>query len=143
MTKNCSRCQVEKGIEEFVQNKRYKDGRRGICKPCHSEYMTNYYLRNPEKYAVKLAQANITIPNWKRHKITEESYKGMLAQFDGNCHVCKLRPENSIDHDHTCCDATRSCGDCVRGVLCLQCNTALGLLGDDIKVVQSALDYLS
>jgi hypothetical protein len=143
MTKSCSRCQVEKDIEEFVQNKRYKDGRRGICKTCHSEYMTEYYARNPEKYAVKLAKANITVPNWKRHKITEESYNGMLDEHGGNCHVCKLRPAINIDHDHTCCDSAHSCGDCVRGVLCSQCNTALGLLGDDVDTVQSALKYLS
>ena len=40
-----------------------------------------------------------------------------------------------IDHDH-------ETGK-VRGLLCLQCNTALGLLKDNPKVLKKALKYLT
>jgi Recombination endonuclease VII len=48
-----------------------------------------------------------------------------------------------IDHDHACCGAGRSCGKCVRGLLCSRCNTALGLLEDDAARVAAALAYLN
>lgn len=37
----------------------------------------------------------------------------------------------SIDHDHACCPGPKSCGRCVRGLLCGACNKAAGLLRDD------------
>jgi hypothetical protein len=37
----------------------------------------------------------------------------------------------SIDHDHRCCDGTYSCGQCVRAILCRNCNTGIGMLRDD------------
>ncbi|MBW1743926.1 MAG: endonuclease VII domain-containing protein [Deltaproteobacteria bacterium] len=41
----------------------------------------------------------------------------------------------SIDHDH-------ETGQ-VRGLLCVRCNTGLGLFGDNIEVIQKVVDYLS
>jgi hypothetical protein len=31
-----------------------------------------------------------------------------------------------IDHNHACCDKEISCGSCIRGILCNQCNTQIG-----------------
>jgi len=59
------------------------------------------------------------------------------------------RPDNGayitllhVDHDHTCCAHATSCGNCIRGVLCQGCNMALGMLRDDLKVIQGLATYL-
>jgi hypothetical protein len=50
-----------------------------------------------------------------------------------------LRHTATIDHDHSCCPGPRSCGQCIRGLLCSTCNTALGFLHNDpVKVSQLA-----
>ena len=143
MTKTCSTCRQVKELELFAKGSKYKDGRRGICKKCHSEYITKYYKDRPEKYAEKVRMNSYYKANWKRHKLSEDKYLGLVELHEGKCHACKDREATNIDHDHTCCPGRFSCGECVRGVLCNQCNTALGLLADSKEKLQGLLDYIS
>lgn len=143
MTKVCVRCGTEKPLDLFSKGKAYKDGRRGTCKKCHSDYQSEYMKKNPDKYAEQLKRNSYTKANWKRHRITEDAYNELMDLHDGNCHACKERPAINIDHDHACCPKRFSCGKCVRGVLCLQCNTAIGLLSDSVVIFQRVIAYIS
>lgn len=79
--------------------------------------------------------------NW-----TLDQYNGMLETQNGVCAICERVNANgnrlSIDHDHACCPGKKSCGACVRGLLCSACNTGIGNLQDDYKIVLTAAAYL-
>jgi hypothetical protein len=79
------------------------------------------------------------------YDLTPEQYEEMFKSQSGLCAICK-KPETraavggkgvkplSVDH----CHGSRK----VRGLLCSHCNTALGLLNDDIGLFQACIDYL-
>lgn len=83
----------------------------------------------------------------KRYGLSQEDYAALLALYDGTCHICRQLPPDdkvlAIDHDHSCCPGTKSCGRCVRGLLCSNCNTGIGNLGDSEERLLSAMKYLT
>jgi hypothetical protein len=71
----------------------------------------------------------------KRMGLTSERFGQMLETQEYACAMCRTPFEEDqricIDHDHACCPPstpTRCCGKCVRGLLCLTCNIALGYI---------------
>ena len=74
----------------------------------------------------------------KAHKlvhygITQEQFDWLLEAQHYSC-AMGGEPFNEgsvicIDHDHSCCpNEKRSCGKCIRGLLCPGCNRALGII---------------
>jgi len=74
------------------------------------------------------------------YNVTGERLFKMLADQGGECAtgcgtplslmVPRGHPEAvQVDHDHGCCpEGAKSCGECIRGLLCPPCNQSLGWL---------------
>lgn len=83
-----------------------------------------------------------------KYGLTLEQYEQMLVDQDYACAIClcdlrELTFNNiHIDHDHACCPTERSCGECVRKLLCRSCNYLLGNAKDDPAILQAAIQYL-
>ncbi|WP_350310807.1 endonuclease VII domain-containing protein [Pseudarthrobacter defluvii] len=81
----------------------------------------------------------------RKYNLPPEEYRRMLEEQGGACGSCGKVPENRrlvVDHDHSCCPTKTSCGDCIRGLLCDDCNWGIGRLGDTEAAVRGALEYL-
>lgn len=109
---------------------------------CNSHYRTWQYNNDPAYRSQRVMHNRRS--QLRDLGLTLEQYDEMVEEQGGVCAICETNTPNknlAVDHDHTCCDvAGRSCGRCVRGLLCLQCNTKLGWFevhGDAV------LEYLS
>ena len=118
--KTCSRCKSVLDISHFSKRSNRPSGVQSKCKTCEREVRRQYY--KPHE-AIR-----------RKLKISEQQYEELSSKE--NCESCK-RPltKKCIDHDH----ATGK----VRGVLCNNCNTALGLLYDDPEKIKALGDYLT
>jgi hypothetical protein len=99
-------------------------------------YVRKYRKRNPDRFK------NYDLK--KRFGISVLDYCELLLKQQGVCAIC-LQPERrngnggrikdlAVDHDH----ATGK----VRGLLCCDCNTALGLLNEDPVRARALIDYI-
>ncbi len=124
--KTCSTCGETRPEESFGLRSDRPGKRRGVCKEC----IRDKYHAQERKY--------------KRYGITKAQYDEMLDTQGDRCAICRRVATEAlaIDHDHSCCSGNKSCGDCVRGLLCKNCNMAIGLLADSVEVLQGAIAYL-
>lgn len=75
----------------------------------------------------------------RAYKLDSSVYAQMIIS---PCVICRSSERPVIDHDHACCPGKTSCGECVRGTLCMNCNNALGLAGEDIEMLRAGAAYL-
>lgn len=81
----------------------------------------------------------------KRYGLTRDAFADLLATQQNACAMC-FAPFGEgqlmcIDHDHRCCpEGKSSCGKCVRGLLCVSCNTALGIIEARYEMARTYLN---
>lgn len=155
--KTCVVCGETKPLDAYKNRKNSKDGKRNDCRACtwererkrrerpevHARMLETQRIRRKRDYDPEVAR------DWNlrgKFGITHADYEAMLAQQGGSCAVCggdNGGKHLHVDHDHTCCSGSRrSCGNCIRGLLCSGCNMGLGLLNDSLENLRAAIKYL-
>lgn len=129
------------------------------AKAYHKEWVKNNREKMrayKRKYDRRMRErADYTRRKWLQlnYNLTIEQYDQLLDEQEGVCAVCGgpetrvdyrtgLTKRLSVDHDHACCDSPKSCGECVRGLLCSRCNVVLGLTNDDLELLAKLAHYV-
>lgn len=112
---------------------------QGQCKACRIVYMADWRAKQtPEQREKKYLQDRKSQLQQK-YGISQADYDTLLASQDGKCAICDGTDLSgrrlSVDHDHA--------SGAVRGLLCHPCNVAIGLLKDDVQVLERAIEYLA
>jgi hypothetical protein len=135
-----------------VPGSRYANGN---CKQCQRDR-----LRNPEVATKNNAYRalwrtahpeNVRNAHYKqKYGLTCEAVNDFLIKQNNQCAICPLvfsyasrETTPCVDHDHSCCPGQKSCGKCVRGLVCRMCNVLLGAARDNTTTLQNSIKYLN
>ncbi|MER5933110.1 endonuclease VII domain-containing protein [Streptomyces sp. NPDC002054] len=113
--KLCRTCGEVKPHGEWYRRKSAPDGLSSRCKACRKPRDREGHLK-------------------RKYGITEAERDAMVRAQGGLCIICLRAPAAHVDH----CHKTGR----VRGVLCLNCNTGLGLLKESPDRIRRAIQYL-
>ena len=137
--KRCPRCKTKKPFKEFYKTKHNK-GKSTHCIKCMlivnkkyntKEYCHNRYLKTKDRLWKNKLQRDFGI--------TSDEYSKKLKKQRGKCAICdtsiKQNGKNlAVDHNHK----TKK----IRGLLCNNCNVAIGFLKEDIQKAKNLIKYL-
>lgn len=143
MNKTCNKCGAEKPLEDFPKVGNKTDRRRPECKECRRAATKAFREADP----TWPERQRTSILKYK-FGITTEQYDQMLEKQGGTCAICKRDNPGegkkffSVDHDHNCCKGQKTCGNCIRGLLCSWCNVGISYMEDDSSRMRAAAEYL-
>jgi hypothetical protein len=159
--KRCKKCRALKSLDDFYRNPGARDCRRPECKACTNARRLDRYRLNREREIARVRAWQKANPErlkaWReknrdrrlaqlreihlRNKfgLRREEYNRILEAQGGVCALCERPPTPGIslhvDHDH-------GTGE-IRGLLCMRCNNALGLFGEDPDLLKRAARYVT
>ena len=137
MLRRCSKCKKFKSLDKFYKDKSKVSGVTSHCKMCKDKYI-KVHQAGRKRNSVYDYDKRLRV----KYDLTLKDYNRMLEQQKGLCAICK-QPETciqsgkvrrlTVDHNHLTGK--------VRGLLCIICNTKLGVL-ENREFVDNAIDYI-
>lgn len=126
----CNNCIKRNGAAPTRKN-------NGKCNKCNIEELVNY--RCPVCDINRKKNENLV----RRYGITLNDWTEILTNQGDVCKICNDDSKKFVvDHDHRCCAGKNTCGKCVRGIICDNCNKALGLINDSTEIAINIVRYL-
>ncbi len=128
---NCSRNYAANREARIIQVKKHR--LENIEK--YREKERKYYLDNRERILANSVK--------RQFGLSPEQHRALLEKQKGVCAICR-KPERAKLHGRVRALAVDHChkGKHVRGLLCSNCNTAIGRFKHSIQTLKNALKYL-
>ena len=123
----------------------YNDKDQKQCTNCERYLDKTHFWGDKETYCKECKKFVGINSNLKNKKLDIEKYSEIEKSQNGVCKICggKDKKRLSVDHDHSCCPGSKTCGNCTRGLLCSRCNKTLGMVQDNPELLQKMINYLT
>jgi len=127
--KICHKCNKTKSWKDFSRKIKGIFGLQPNCKECSKKWWSEDPIRQ------KKIQKNSKLK--AKFNLTLDQYNEILTHQNGKCAIChKVQNNVSLAVDH--CHKTGK----IRGLLCGPCNQSIGLLKEDLQIIENLKDYL-
>lgn len=111
----------------------------GLCIPCHKAKSAKWYQEN------KVKKQTSSRKNYykKTYNLTLKQRDEFFKDFSHTCTICecKVKKKGKLAGNQGVIDHCHDTGE-IRGLLCAQCNKALGCFKDNIESLKNAIKYL-
>ena len=131
--KECSKCGAIKPLEEYPKNNKCRSGRTNRCKPCTQAYKAQWRKANPASHRSAHLRS--------KYGISVEEFNAMLEEQNHTCLLCDHKHVENCQKNALRVDHNHQTGE-IRGLLCKECNSGMGLLGDNPERLRAAARYL-
>jgi hypothetical protein len=120
-------------------------GKKIHCRRCERYLDKSQFWGDKETYCKECKKFVGINSNLKNKKLDIEKYSEIEKSQNGVCKICGGTDKKrlSVDHDHSCCSGSKTCGNCTRGLLCSRCNKTLGMVQDNPELLQKMINYLT
>jgi hypothetical protein len=127
--RECKDCNTWKEYALYPANGK----NQSICKDCNNAKAKSCWNVDAE-FTARTRLSNKKSHLMKSYGLTLEAYELLLKEAEYRCTICKSSDMLCVDHCHTT--------NKVRGILCRNCNKALGIFKDSTELLDKAKEYL-
>lgn len=157
--KYCNMCKELLPIDRYTATGKARPGLRSMCNECRYKQNAASRARNTARMNIdpvmRATRKNSTLK--RMYNITLDEFCDILyTQQRGICGFppCgRQAPDREeilssagrtwhVDHDHRCCSTKDTCGKCIRGILCPNCNKLLASFWENEDNRRVAFSYL-
>jgi len=132
-------CPTCKSLHSDITENHWQQ-RKYACRDCRRANAKSIYSLKSEQILETRKSSDAQRRSTLKHRygLTIEQWETMVADQNGACLICSLRPESEnflhVDHNHLTGE--------VRGLLCNNCNVGLGYFADNPERLMKAAMYL-